>query len=242
MSGTTTPVACGRTLAAMTGRAGSKPGSARLISRYSSRMPRRRPKWASRHSPRAPSPCSTIVSIARCADARSVTATSSGHRKCSSVAWAFGRPDEQALGAEPICQVLQAGLDRPVELADRVELLQVRDDLVLLVVRQRNGLRDRLEPLGILDVHPLGPLEEGEMAERGLAEGQQLDPDAGRVAVGRHREVRTGKARGGADGGQQVLDERQVEHLLLADGQQRLAPALDRGEGLGRQSFARRSA
>ena len=178
MSGTTTPVACGRTLAATTGRVGSKSGSARLISRYSSRMPRRRPKWASRHSPRAPSPCSTIVSIACRADARSVTATSSGHRKCSSVAWAFGGPMNRRSGAEPLGQVLEAGLDRPVELADRVELLEVRDDLVALVVGQRDGLLDRLEPLGVLDVHPLGPLEEGEVAERGLAERQQLDPDA----------------------------------------------------------------
>ena len=40
------------------------------------------------------------------------------------------RADEQALGAKPLGEVLEAGLDRPVELADRVELLQVRDDLV----------------------------------------------------------------------------------------------------------------
>jgi hypothetical protein len=56
------------------------------------------------------------------------------------------RSDEQALRAKPIGQVLQACLDRPVELADRVELLQMRDDLVLLVVGQRDGLPDRLEP------------------------------------------------------------------------------------------------
>ena len=136
---------------------------------------------------------------------------------------------------EALRQVLEAGLDRSVELADRVELLQVRDDLVVLVVGQRHGLLDRLEPLGVLDVHPLGPLEEGEVAQRGLAERHQLDPDAGRVAVGRHREVRTSEARGRADGRQQVLDEREVEHLLLADRQERLAPAVDRGKRLGRQ-------
>jgi len=34
-------------------------------------------------SPRAPSPCSTIVSIAWRAEARSVTASSSGHSKMS---------------------------------------------------------------------------------------------------------------------------------------------------------------
>ena len=95
------------------------------------------------------------------------------------------RPDEQALGAKPAGEVLEAGLDRPVELADRVELLQMRDDLVALVVGQRDRLLDRLEALGILDVHPLRPLEEREVAKRGLAEGQQLDPDAGRIAVAR---------------------------------------------------------
>ena len=127
------------------------------------------------------------------------------------------RPDEQALGAEPTGQVLQTGLDRPVELADRVELLQVRDDLVALVVRQRDGLPDRLETLGILDVHPLGSLEKGEVAERGFAEGKQFDPNPGWIAVGGHREVRPGEARRGADGRQEVLDEREMEHLLPAD-------------------------
>ena len=193
-------------------------------------MPSRRPKWASRHSPRAPSPCSTIVSMARCADATSVTATSSAQRKCSSVAWASTGPMNSRSGPSRLGQVLQAGLDRSVELADRVELLQMRDDLVSLIVRQGDGLLDGREPLGILDVHPLGPLEEGEMAERGFTEGQQLDPDAGRIAVGRHREVRAGKARCCADGGEQVLDERQVEHLLLPDAQQRPPPTLDREE------------
>ena len=41
------------------------------------------------------------------------------------------RPDEQALRAEPLVEVLQAGLDGPVELADRVELLELGDDLVV---------------------------------------------------------------------------------------------------------------
>ena len=174
-------------------------------------MPRRRPKWASRHSPRALALLDDRVD-------RPPRGCQVGDRDelrpAEVLLGRLGvrRPDEQALRAKAIGQVLQAGLDGPVELADRVELLQVRDDLVLLVVRQRDGLRDRLEPLGILDVHPLGPLEEREVAERGFAEGQQLDPDAGRVAVRRHREVRarrgagrrrrpsagSGRARGGA--------------------------------------------
>ncbi len=146
-------------------------------------------------------------------------------------------PDEQALRAEPLVQVLEARLDGPVELADGVELLQVGDDLVVLVVRQRDGLRDRLEALGILDVHPVRPLEEGEVAEGGLAERHQLDPDAGRVRVGGHRKVRSGETRGRADRRQQVLDEREMEHLLLADLQEGLAPALDGDERLGCQTL-----
>ena len=137
-----------------------------------------------------------------------------------------GRSDEQALGTEPLGQVLETGLDRPVELADRVELLELRDDLIARVVRQRDRLRDRRETFRVLDVHPLGPLEEGEVAERGLVEGQQLDPDAGRIAVGRHREVRAGQARGGPDRRQQVLRQRHVEHLLRGDLEQRLRQRL----------------
>ena len=91
---------------------------------------------------------------------------------------------------------VEAGLDGSVELADRVELLEVGDDLVMFVVWQRDGLGDRLEPLGVLDVHPLRPLEEGEVAEGGLIEGHQLDPHPGRVGVGGHREVRAGRSAG----------------------------------------------
>ncbi len=152
----------------------------------------------------------------------------------------FGRlgvrgPDKEALRAKPLGQVFQACLDGPVELADGVELLQLRDDLVRPVSGQRDGPRDRLETLGILDVHPVRPLEECEVAEGGLAERHQLDSDSGRVRVGGHREVRPGEARGGADRRQQVLDEREVEHLLLADLQEGLAPALGGGERLGRE-------
>ncbi len=124
---------------------------------------------------------------------------------------------------------------RAVELADRVELLQLRHDLVRPAMRQRDRLLDRREHLGVLDVHPLRPLEEGEVAQGRLAERHQLDPHPGRVGIGGHREVRPGEARGGADRRQQVLDEREVEHLLLGDLQQRLAPALDRRELVRRQ-------
>jgi hypothetical protein len=43
--------------------------------------------------------------------------------------------------------------------------------------------------------------------------------------------------RRGADGSEHVLDERQVEHLLLGDLEDRLPPAADRPVLLGRQAF-----
>jgi hypothetical protein len=61
--------------------------------------------------------------------------------------------------------------------------------------------------------------------------------DARRVGVGRHREVRAGQARRRPHGGQQVLDDGEVEHLLLADRQQGLPPALHRRELLRRQAL-----
>ena len=163
-----------------------------------------------------------------------MTATSSSQRKCSSVAWAFGGADEQPIRADPALEMLESHADRPVERADRLELLEVGDDPVLVVVLEGGGPLEGLEPLGVLDVHALGPLEEREVAERRLAEREQLDADARRVGVGRHREVGAGEARRRADRRQQVLDEREVEHLLGADLEQRLAPALDRDELLRR--------
>ena len=100
----------------------------------------------------------------------------------------------------------------------------------MLVVGQRDGLLDRLEPLGILDIHAFRPFQEGEMVKRGLVERDELDPHTGGVGVGGHREVRTSEARRGADGGQQVLHQREMEHLLLADLEERRAPAPDRVE------------
>ena len=146
------------------------------------------------------------------------------------------------VGPEPALEVLQAGQDRAVQFADRVELLEMGHDLIVLVVGQRDGLGDRLEPLGVVDGHAVRPLEEGEVAEGGLAERHELDPYAGREGVGRHREVRSGEARGGTDCRQQVLDERQVEHLLLTDLQEHMAPAVDRGLRLRSQPLVDASA
>ena len=236
MSGTTTPVACGRTLAATTA-GGLEVRVCRLDRQVLVEDAQEAPEVGV-----APLPAGPFALLDDRVDGQprgGQVGDRDQLRPSEVLLGGLGvrRPDEQALRAEAPDQVLEAGLDRSVELADRVELLEMGDDLVGLVVGQCHGLLDRLEPLGVLDVHPLGPLEEGEMTERGLTERQQLDPDAGRIAVRRHREVRAGEARRGADGRQQVLDQREVEHLLLADAQQRLAPALDRGERLGRQPF-----
>ena len=165
-----TPVACWRTLAATTGRAGSKLGSACLDREVLVEDPEQPPEVGV--APLAPGALALLDDRVDGALGRREVGDRDELLPPEVLLGRLGvrRPDEQALGAEPAGQVLQAGLDRPVELADRVELLQMRDDLVLLVVRQRDRLLDRLEALGILDVHALGPLEEGEVAERGLAE------------------------------------------------------------------------
>ena len=114
---------------------------------------------------------------------------------------------------------------------------RLRDDLVRDVVRQGDGLGDRLEPFGVVDLQSLRSFEEREVSERRLAELQQLDPDARREAVGRHREVRAGEAGRRADGRQEVLGQGEVEHLLLGDLQQGRPPAPDGLEHLGRHSL-----
>ena len=72
------------------------------------------------------------------------------------------------------------------------------------------------------------------MPERLLGERQQLHPDPGRVCVWRQREVRPLERRASPDGGQQVLDEREVQHLLLGDVDD-LAPPAPRGRELLRR-------
>ena len=85
----------------ITGRTGSNAGFAASIPRYSSRISTNWPKWAASQCPRAPSPCSRIVSSARCADAEV------GHRHELGPAGNRGarrlcarRPDEQVALAE----------------------------------------------------------------------------------------------------------------------------------------------
>ncbi len=140
MSGIGTPVACRRTLAATTGRAGSKLGSARLIARYSSRTLEQASEVGL--APLAAGPLALLddrVDRSRC---RRQVGDGDELLPPEVLLGRLGvrRPDEEPLGSDPIGEMLETGLDRPVELADRVELLQVRDDLVALVVRQGDGL------------------------------------------------------------------------------------------------------
>jgi hypothetical protein len=126
--------------------------------------------------------------------------------------------------------VRDPGLDGPVQVPDGGEVLPARDDLADLHAwhGQGRGVRERGHPGGVLEVHALGALEEHEVAQRLLAERHQRQVHAGRVVAGGLREVRPGQVRGRTGGGQQVLHQRQVQHLLRADMEDVLAPALDR--------------
>ena len=122
------------------------------------------------------------------------------------------RPDEQALGAEPAGEVLEAGLDRPVELADRVELLEMRDDLVALVVRQRRrparSPRSPRHPRRPSPRAARGTRSGGARPRRTAAARSGRRPDSCRPASGssggrgaaprRRPSAGSGRARGGA--------------------------------------------
>src|SRR5439155_495179 len=91
-SGTVMSRSDGLTLTGITARTGSKAGLASLSCSNSSRIATNWPKCASFQCPRGPSPCSRISSMARCAEATSVTETSSGQPKYCWVACARGGP------------------------------------------------------------------------------------------------------------------------------------------------------
>ena len=147
------------------------------------------------------------------------------------------RADEQPPLAVLLRQPRDPGLDGPVQVPDRGEVLAARDDVAVLHGWHGRGrsLLERGHARGVLDVHALGALEEHEVAQRLLAERQQRQVHARRVVAGGLREVRPGQVRGGADGGQQVLHQRQVQHLLGGHVGYLLAPILDRCCFLGGQ-------
>jgi hypothetical protein len=133
------------------------------------------------------------------------------------------RADEQPPLTELLAQVRDPGLDRPVQVPDGLEVLAAGDDLAF--GHGRDGAAVGGHPLRVVGVHALRALQEHEVLQRGLTERQQRQVQAGRVVAGWVREVRPGQVRGAADGGQQVLHQGQVQHLLRGDVADVLAPA-----------------
>ena len=142
---------------------------------------------------------------------------------------------EELLRTECRGQPGEADVDGPVEVPDRREALRRGDDVVVGHERPRPADRD----LGIRVVErdPFGAFEEQEVAESVLPERHERDLHAGREVLRRRREVRPAEVRRRADRRQQVLDEREVQHLLLRDGEDRRAPAVHRLELLGGEAL-----
>ena len=134
------------------------------------------------------------------------------------------RPDEQPPLAHPVGQPDDSLFDGPVEVALRGEVLPAR---LQFVGRHRLGLRSaRHEALAVGHVHALGAFEIDEVLQGGVAERQQPQLDPGWVSLGLVRHVRPADVWRRTDGGQQVLDECPVEHLLGRDGEDDRPPAL----------------
>src|ERR1700733_6954341 len=186
-------------------------------------MPTKVPKCDLIQSPRAPSPCSTIVSIAWRAEARSVTAISSGHSKMSVTAWARAGPMNTASSPYRAHRAARAASIPRDRWATGCHGSAPAGG-------QRLGVPGGREPGRVVQRHPLGPLQVDEVAQRPLAERHQRDLHARRVPAGQDREVGPLEMRRRADGGQDVGGQRQVQHLLLDHGNQRLFPGLHPGE------------
>ena len=134
-------------------------------------------------------------------------------------------PQEQALLAQPLGEPVEAELDRAIQGADRLEVLQPRPDLVLGGAGQGSRLPHSRQRILVGHVEALRALEVDQVPQRRLVERQELDLDAGRVGVRRQREARALEGGAGTDRGQQVLHEREMEHLLLRDVDELAPPA-----------------
>src|SRR5262249_8184896 len=97
------------------------------------------------------------------------------------------RAEEQVLLTHLLRQVAEARFGRPEQVADGPELLQVRRDL--LASHDQDRVFDRGQPLGIVQIHALGPLEEQEMTKRLLTERKQLKAHPTGIVPGRLGQV-----------------------------------------------------
>ena len=171
------------------------------------------PKWASRQCPRGPSPCSRISSIARCALARSVTATSSGQPKCCRGRLGARRPDEQPVLAVHLGEVGEARPRstgrgaRPSRSPGRAERCPARS-------ASAPPGRRRARPSASARSMPSGRSRNMKCRSACSPNGSKRQLHAGRVVIGGLRQVRPGHVRRGADRRQQVVHQGQVEHLL----------------------------
>ena len=130
------------------------------------------------------------------AEATSVTATSSGQPKYGAVACARGGPTNS--GCSP--NFSPGGRCPPRSTGTGARPWRspaARDDVAARHAAARPCASGH--PLGVLDVHALGALEEHEVAQRLLAERQQRQVHPGRVVAGGLREVRPGQVRRRAD-------------------------------------------
>ena len=137
------------------------------------------------------------------------------------------RADEHRPLTDPVDQPAQPVGDAPVQVAHGAVLLAARQQFVRRHRRARRRRRD--EALRVLQLHPLRPLQVQEVPQRLLAERQQVQLHPGREVPGTLREVGPAQVRGGADGGHEVRDQRQVQHLLDGDAAQRPSPPVHRG-------------
>ena len=92
-------------------------------------------------------------------------------------------------------------------------------------------------PFGAVQLHALGPLQEDEVPERRRPERHECQVHPGGIVVRGCREVRTREVRSRSDRRQQVVHEREVEHLLGRHVRDRGPPAVDRRQLAAGQSL-----
>jgi hypothetical protein len=125
-------------------------------------------------------------------------------------------PDKEAPLAELLRQARETLLDRTVEVPDCRKVLRSRHDVAL--GEQRHRLVDRrVDLFRVLQFHALRALEKQEVPQRRLAERHECQCDASRKVTRRGRQARAAEVRSRTDRRQQILYQRQVQHLLRRD-------------------------